>query len=96
MINLEVFLSYNLFTLLHCFCVPAKMLSTALNDMSLLHPLTSGMHDSKYPLNNNNNNSKTMFMVLSSRQSHCEVHPVHLMNVEQCQAAVDPRPSQTT
>ena len=24
------------------------------------------------------------------------VHPVHLMNVERCQAAADPRPSQTT
>ena len=40
--------------------------------------------------------STTMFMVLSSWQSHCEVHPVHLMNVEWRQAAADPRPSQTT
>jgi len=42
----------------------------------------------------NNNNSKTMFIVLSSWQSHCESSPVHLMNVERRQAAADPRPSQ--
>ena len=41
--------------------------------------------------------SKTMFMVLSSWQSHCESSPGHLMNVEWRQAAAaDPRPSQTT
>jgi len=46
--------------------------------------------------NNNNNNSKTMFMVLSSWQSHCESSLLHLMNVERRQAAADPRPSQMT
>ena len=40
--------------------------------------------------------TKTTFMVMSSWQSHCIVHPVHLMNVERRQAAADPRPSQTT
>ena len=35
-------------------------------------------------------------MVLSSTQSRCRVHPVHLMYVEWHQAAADPRPSQTT
>ena len=40
--------------------------------------------------------STTMFMVLSSWQSHARVHPVHLMNAEWRQAAADPRPSQTT
>ena len=48
----------------------------------------------------NNNNviiiSKTMFMVLLSWQAIARVHPVHLMNVEWCQVAIDPRPSQMT
>jgi len=47
--------------------------------------------------NNNNNNTRTMFMVLSSWQSHCESSPAHLTNVGQRQAAADPqrlRPSQ--
>jgi len=48
---------------------------------------------------NNNNNSNTLFMVLSSWQSRCESSPgsfYDFMNVEQHQAAADPRPSQTT
>ena len=42
---------------------------------------------------NNNNNSKTVFMELSSWLSHL---PSRLMNVEWCQAAANPRVSQTT
>ena len=37
-----------------------------------------------------------MFMVLLSWQAIARVHLVHLMNVEWCQVAIDPRPSQMT
>ena len=45
--------------------------------------------------NNNNNNSKTMFMVLSSWQNHCESSRGSFDECRTAPSAADPRPSQT-
>ena len=45
-----------------------------------------------YNNNNNNNNTRTIYIVLSSwPQAIARVHSVHLMNIEQRQAAADPQ-----
>ena len=49
-------------------------------------------HRGVCPINNNNSNSKTMFMVLSSWQSHCESSPSEF---DQCKTAPSGRQSKT-